>query len=139
MSRFVNFSLTKRTDELLRPTEKILLAEFDSPTNQKLVFKTVQSEIDPRASFRGVMDHMRVVFRSSIAHDTLPSVDEMNDAVYRKVSSEIESSRLNQERFVNRVYENSNVPTSFLPRPSMTLERDEDDEARGKYTIEFTR
>lgn len=139
MSRFVNFSLTKRTDELLRPTEKTLLAEFNSMTNQQLVFKTVQSQINPRVSFREVMDKMRVVFRSSIVNDTLPSVEEMNNTVYQKVSSDVERSRLTQERFVNRVYENSNVPKSFLPRPSMTLERDEDDEARGKYTIEFTR
>lgn len=139
MSRFVNFSLTKRTDELLRPTEKILLQSFNSTTNQQLVFKTVQTQVDSRASFRGVMDQMRVVSRSSIVHDTLPSVEEMNDEVYRKVSSEVESSRLSQERFANRVFENNNVPKSFLPRPSMTLERDEDDEARGKYTIEFTR
>lgn len=139
MSRFVNFSLTKRTDEMLRPTEKVLLESFNSRTNQQLVFKTVKAQIDSGASFRGVMDHMRVVSRISIAHNTLPSVDEMNDEVYRRFSSELERSRLNQERFASRVFDNSNVPRSFLPRPSMTLERDEDDDARGKYTIEFTR
>lgn len=139
MSRFVNFSLTKRTDELLRPTEKTLLDEFNSTINQQLVFKTIQTNIDPRISFREVMDQMRVVFRSSIVHDRLPSVEEMNENVYKKISADVERSRLAQERFVSRVYENNNVPKSFLPRPSMTLERDEDDEARGKYTIEFTR
>lgn len=139
MSRFASFSLTKRTDELLRPTEKILLESFNSTTNQQLVFKTAQTRIHPGTSFRGVMDQMKIVSRSSIAHDTLPSVEEMNDEVYRRVSSEVESSRLSQERFANRVFENSNVPKSFLPRPSMTLDRDEDDEDRGKYTIEFTR
>lgn len=139
MSRFVDFSLSKRTDELMRPSEKALSKQFNSTENQQLVFKTVLTEVNNRASFRSVMDEMGVVFRSSISKDSLPSVDDMNVSVYQRMSRALSMEKRHQERFVSRVFENSNVPTNFLPRPSMALDRDMDDEARGKYSIEFTR
>lgn len=139
MSRFVDFSLSKRTDELMRPSEKALYREFHSNENQQLVYKTVLTQVSPRASFRSVMDEMAVVFRSSISQDSHPSVDDMNASVYRRMSRSISLEKNHQERFVARVFENSNVPKKFLPRPSMALDRDMDDEARGKYSIEFTR
>jgi hypothetical protein len=139
MSRFVDFSLSKRTDELLRPSEKALEKEFTTRENQQLVFKTVLTRVDPNASFRSVIEEMRAVFRSSISSDTLPSVEEMNSSVYRRMARSSLLSKTHQERFVTRVFENGNVPTRFLPRPSMALDRDLDDEARGKFSIEFTR
>lgn len=139
MSRFVDFSLSKRTDELMKPDEKALHEEFHSKENKNLVYKTVLSQVDPRASFRSVMDVMKTVFRSAISGDAHPSIDEMNASVYQKMSRTLSLSESHRERYVKRVFENSNVPKSFLPRPSMALDRDLDDEARGKFSIEFTR
>ena len=139
MSRFVTFSLGKRTDELMRPREKILHKEFNSVVNQQLVFKTVNTIVSSRVSFHEVMDHMEAVFRSALSSDDLPSVEDLNQTVYRRIDMESEQAELHRKRFVNRIYENANVPTTILPRPSMSIDRHEDDESRGKYSIEFTR
>lgn len=143
MSRFVDFNLTKRTDELMKPSEKALQAEFNSVTNQKLLHKSVLTRIDPRASYRSVMENMATVFRTSISKNSLPTVDEMNGAVMTLMSRSHQSEKEHQERFVQRIYEHKNVPQSFLPRPSMSIDRNETDrfstDPRGKHTIEFTR
>lgn len=137
--RFVDFSLYKRTDELLRPSEMALEREFKSKENKQLVYKTVVTQVNPRATFRSVTDEMEDVFRSVISKDTHPSIDEMNSLVYQKLTRSLSLYVAHRERYVERAYENSNIPKMLLPRPSMNVERGMDDEARGKFTIEFTR
>ncbi len=122
MHGFADFSLPKRTDELLRPSEKGLEKEFKSRDNQRVVHGTVVTEIDPGASFRSVMEVMDAVFRSAISTDSLPTVDEMNSTVYGRISESLSAERVHRARFVERTFENSNVPRSFLPRPSMSLD-----------------
>ena len=138
-SGFLDFSLYKRTDELLRPSEMALEKEFKSKENKQLVYKTVVTQVNPRASFRLVTDEMEDVFRTVISKDVHPSIDEMNAMVYQKMSRSLSLYTAHQERYVERAYENSNIPRMLLPRPSMNVERGVDDEARGKFTIEFTR
>jgi len=82
---------------------------------------------------------MEDVFRSVISKDTHPSIDEMNSLVYQKLTRSLSLYVAHRERYVERAYENSNIPKMLLPRPSMNVERGMDDEARGKFTIEFTR
>lgn len=139
MSRFVHFSLGKRSDELMRPREKKLYEEFNSNTNKKLVYNTVKISISPNVSFHEVIEHMEAVFRSAISSDSLPSAEQLNDTVYIRIGREAEKAEEHRKRFVNRTFNNANVPTTILPRPSMSIDRHEDDEARGKYSIEFTR
>ena len=138
MSRFLEFSLSKRTDELLKPAEKSLHKEFNTNENQQLVYKTVITQIDSRASFRSVMDEMGSVFRSAISGDSLPSVEDMNRMVYQRMSNSLRREDLHTKRYVSRTFENSNLPRTFLPRPSMDLDVDSQ-ESRGKHLIEFNR
>ena len=139
MSRFVGFSLTKRTDELLRPSEKKLKDAFFQDENVKFIYLTVKSNSTIRLSYDKCLDIMDNVFRLSIVDDNHPSVNEMNIVVFKRIREQsdqiIDQQRVQKER----AFTNANIPTNILPRPSMALPRNDDDEARGKYTIEMLR
>lgn len=128
MSRFSDFSLYKRTDELLRPAEKDLSARFHSTENIQLVYKKALTELDSGVSYSDVTTNMDVVFRLATRSEDLPDVHQMNMNVLERLASAAESANANQKRFAQRVFTNSNVPTRFLPRPSYSSNTDENDD-----------
>ena len=134
MSRFFDFSLYKRTDELLRPAEKELSGRFHSIENIQLLYKRALSEVDPKIPYADVTTAMDAIFRLSITTEKLPSVSEMNTSVIRKLSATSKRDSTSQKLYSERVFVNSNVPTRFLPRPSYRDDKDDDDQR-----IEFLR
>lgn len=128
MSRFFDFSLYRRTEELLRPAEKELSGRFHSAENTQVVYKKALSEIDPNVSYADVTTTMDAVFRLAIQTQDLPEVSEMNNSVLRKISNAMERMNTRQNRYAERVFTNSNVPTRFLPRPSYSSRDDDDDD-----------
>ena len=139
MNRFVGFSTRKSTDELYRPSEKKLRDEFFSIENVKIVYQTVQTNVSTQVSYNMTMETMKTVFRLAIGTDDHPSISEMNIETINRVKIEFERAQIIQDRHTERAFTNANVPTRILPRPSMALPRNDDDEARGKYTIELLR
>ena len=135
MSRFFDFSLYKRTDELLRPAEKELSGRFHSTENIQLLYKRAVSEVGTSVSYSGVTTTMDAVFRRAIQTEDLPEVSEMNGAVLSRLSKDSESMNVNQARYAERVFQNSNVPAQFLPRPSYSSRDDEEEDD----TIELLR
>ena len=139
MSRFTQFSLVKRTDESFRPSEKKLDSEFNSKDNTTVVYRLVMSKIGNQIQYIDIVETMKLVFRQAISSDDHPSIEQMNNLVVEKLvrKSEIHVSR--QQAFTKRTFENSNIPQNFLARPSMSIDKNEDDESRGKFTIELQR
>lgn len=128
MSRFFGFSLYRRTEELLRPAEKELSGRFHSAENVLLVYKRALSEIDSNVAYADVTTTMDTVFRQAISTDEdLPQVSEMNSSVIRKLSAFTESANSSQKRYADRTFANSNVPKTFLPRPSYRSAGDDGD------------
>ncbi|CAM9132189.1 unnamed protein product, partial [Hapterophycus canaliculatus] len=125
MSRFSEFSLYNRTDELLRPAEKRLSSQFHSTDNIQLVYKRAQSEIDSHIPYSDVMTAMDAVFRLAIRTENRPGVVEMNTDVLRRLSDATERTNTSQHRFAERVFKNSNVPAQFLPTPSFSFHNDD--------------
>jgi hypothetical protein len=137
MSRFSDFSLYNRTDELLRPAEKRLSCQFYSTVNIQLVYKRAQSEIDSYIPYSDVTTAMDAVFRLAIRTENLPGVVEMNTDVLHRLSDATERTNTSQHRFAERVFKNSNVPAQFLPRPSFSSHNDDKD--GGDHPIELLR
>lgn len=134
MSRFFDFSLYKRTDELLRPAEKELSGRFHSTENIQLLYKRATTEVSISVPYSAVTVTMDAVFRSAIQTENLPTVSEMNGAVLGKLSRDLKMTSTRQKRYAERVFQNSNVPTQFLPRPSYSSHDNEEDD-----TIELLR
>lgn len=135
MSRFSDFSLYKRTDELLRPAEKQLSARFHSTENIQLLYKKALTEIGSGVSYSDVTTNMDAVFRLAISTEDLPDVSQMNMNVLDKLVSAAERENTNQKRFTERVFTNNNVPARLLPRPSYSSHNDQDDEDDNPRTI----
>lgn len=123
MSRFSEFSLYKRTEDLLRPAEKDLSGAFHSTENIQLLFKRARTEVASDISYSDVTVAMDDVFRLAITSDNLPRVTDMNTAVIRKLIGAAERMSSSQKRYTDRVYKNSNVPAQFLPRPSFRFDQ----------------
>lgn len=139
MSRFFDFSLYRRTDELLRPAEKRLSRDFQSTENIQLVYKRALSEVDSGPTYADVTSAMDEVFRRSIQTEELPSVEEMNGLVLLNLARAAERLSAGQKRYAERTFSNSNIPTRILPRPSYTSLRDGDGEKEGGDIIELLR
>lgn len=139
MNRFTRFSLVKRTDEPLRPSEKALKDDFHSDENTRLVYTMVMTNVGRDIPYINIMDTMKLVFRQSISTDDHPSVSEMNNHVTNMLIKKNQRRDDHQEAFTTRTFTNGNIPTKMLARPSMSIGRYEDDESRGKYTIELQR
>lgn len=128
MSRFFDFSLYKRTDELLRPSEKELSSRFYATENIQLLYKKAVTEVDTSVAYSDVTVKMDTVFRGAIQTEDLPSVSEMNRAVLGKLSKDLERASTSQKRYTERSFQHSNVPTQILPRPSYgSHDNDNDD------------
>lgn len=138
MSRFSDFSLYKRTDELLRPAEKELSGRFHATENIQLLYKKAVSEIDTAVLYHEVTRTMDAVFRLAIQTEDLPSVSDMNTSVLRKLSDFARHNGTSQKRYAERAFTKSNVPTSFLPRPSYGSHGGDSDD-REDDTIELLR
>lgn len=139
MSRFSQLSLVKRTDERLRPSEKELHERFFQKDNIKFIYLSITSNIHRSISYNSVLEIMNKVFRASIINDNHPSIDDMNLVCFSRARKEYESKLERQTIQKERTFNNSNIPTRILPRPSMALEKSEDDESRGKHIIEMLR
>ena len=135
MSRFFDFSLYKRTDELLRPAEKELSGRFHSTENIQLLYKRATSEVGISVPYSDVTSTMDAVFRRAIQTENLPTVSDMNGAVLGKLSGDFERTSTSQKLYAERVFQNSNVPTQFLPRPSYSSSHDNEQDD----TIELLR
>ncbi|CAM9094212.1 unnamed protein product [Ectocarpus sp. 12 AP-2014] len=132
MSRFHDFSLYKRTDELLCPAEKNLSAHFHSTENIQLVYKKALTEVDSGVSYSDVTAKMDAVFRIAISTEDLPGVDQMNNSVLESLASDYRRASENQKRFAERVFTNSNVPSRILPRASYSSNNgDSEDDVDG--------
>lgn len=127
MSRFSDFSLYKRTDELLRPSEKKLSDLFYSTENVQLLYKRAVTEVGMSVAYSEVTATMDTVFRRAIQTESLPRVSEMNGAVLGNLSKYFERMSTSQKRFTERVFQNSNVPTQLLPRPSYSSPDNDED------------
>lgn len=139
MSRFFDFSLYRRTDELLRPSEKQLSREFHSSENTQLVYKRALSEVDSGPTYADVTASMDQAFRLSTQKQTLPSVEDMNSLALLNLSRAAERLSAGQKRYAERAFTNSNIPTRILPRPSHTSLKDGDGEEEGGDLIELLR
>lgn len=139
MSRFSDFSLRKRTDELLRPAEKDLSDRFYSAENTQLLHKKALTDIDEGVSYSHVMTTMDAVFRIAITKtEDFPDVSDMNAGVLRKIRSDTARVNASQKRYTERVFSNNNLPTNFLPRPSYRSLNDGDGD-EDDNTIELLR
>ncbi|CAM9204822.1 unnamed protein product [Pylaiella littoralis] len=118
MSRFIEYGLHKRTDELLRPAEKCLRGLFYSPTNTDFLYKKTLSDVDPGFSYGDLETIMDEVFLAAIATDDLPDVSDVNERVLDRIRKSAERINIRQVRYIERAFEHSNIPTRFLPRPS---------------------
>lgn len=134
MSRFFDFSLYKRTDELLRPAEKELSGRFHSTENIQLLYKRALVEVNPRTRYADVTNEMDAIFRVAIKTEQLPSVSEMNTSVMQKLYAVTQREATSQKQYADRAFDKSNVPSHFLPRPSYSNDKDDQDE-----TIELLR
>ena len=139
MNRFTQFSLVKRTDESFRPSEKKLHDVFHSSDNTTIVYRKAMSIVGNSTSFIEIKDTMALVFRKAISNDDHPSIEQMNNLVIEKLVNKREAHLNHQQAFAKRTFTNSNIPTHMLARPSMSIDRNEDDESRGKFTIELQR
>lgn len=126
-SRFFDFSLYRRTDELLRPAEKELSGRFHSTENIQLVYRRALSEVGHKVPYADVTTTMDAVFRLAIKTEDLPSVSDMNTRVIHKLSAANERENTNQQRYADRAFAKSNVPTRFLARPSYSDNKEEED------------
>lgn len=124
MSRFADFSLYKRTEDLLRPAEKDLSGAFHSTENIQLLYKRAQTEVDSDISYSDVTLAMDYVFRLALTSEKLPRVTDMNTSVLRKLIDAAERMTTSQKRYADRTFGNSNVPAQFLPRPSFRVSED---------------
>lgn len=127
MSRFFDFSLYRRTEERLRPAEQELSNRFHSTENVQLVYKRALSEIDSSVVYADVTTTMDTVFRQAIMTEHLLQVSDMNNSVLRELSSVAERTGSSQKRYAYRTFTNSNVPKTFLPRPSYSSYGDDKD------------
>lgn len=118
MSRFFDFSLYRRTEERLRPAEKELSGRFHSTENIQLVYKRALSEVDSNVPYADVTATMDTIFRSAIKTEDLPDVSEMNNIVLHKLSAATERANSSQTHYADRIFRDSNVPKTMLPRPS---------------------
>ncbi|AAK14523.1 unnamed protein product [Ectocarpus sp. 4 AP-2014] len=125
MSRFFDFSLYRRTEERLRPAEKELSGRFHSTENVQLVYKRALSEIDSTVAYADVTSTMDAIFSQAIQTENLPEVSDMNNSVLRSIAAFTERANSSQRQFTNRTFTNSNVPNTFLPRPSYSSYGDE--------------
>ena len=139
MSRFTQFSLVKRTDEAFRPSEKRLRDAFHSNDNNTAVYRLAMAIVGTDTSIIDIKDTMDIIFRYAISNDNHPTIDEMNNLVVERLVNKKEVHMNRQQAFTKRTFANSNIPTHMLARPSMSIERNEDDESRGKFTIELQR
>jgi hypothetical protein len=139
MSRFTQFSLVKRTDEAFRPSEKLLNEKFNSTDNTSTVYKMAMKMVGVETKYIDIRDTMKIVFRQAISTDNHPSIEEMNNRVIERLVNQLESSINRQKTFTKRTFLNGNIPSNMLARPSMSIERQDDDESRGKFTIELQR
>ncbi|CAM9106815.1 unnamed protein product [Ectocarpus sp. 12 AP-2014] len=132
MSSFRDFSLYRRTEERLRPAERELSGAFHSTENVQLVYKRALSEVDSNVPYADVTATMDTVFRGAIMTKSLPEVSEMNNTVLRQLSASTVRANTSQKRYADRVFTNSNVPKTFLPRPlyrSFSDNKDREDDA----------
>lgn len=127
MSSFFDFSIYRRTEERLRQAEKELSGRFHSTENVQLVYKRALSEIDSNVVYADVTTTMDTVFRQAIKTERLPQVSDMNNNVLRKLSAITERASSSQKRYADRTFTNSNVPKTFLPRPSYSSYGDDKD------------
>ncbi len=140
MSRFSDFSLYKRTDELLRPAEKDLRDRFYSSENIRLIYKKALSDIIAGVSYSHVMTTMDAVFRLAITKtEELPDVSDMNAGVLRKIQTDTARVNASQKRYTERVFSKNNLPTNFLPRPSYRSTIDDGNGDEEDNTIELLR
>ena len=126
MSRFFDFSLYRRTEERLRPAEKELSGRFHSTENVALVYKRALSEIDSSVAYADVTGTMDAIFRQAIQTENLPQVSDMNNLVLRRLAAFTERANSSQRQFSDRAFSNSNVPKTFIPRPSYSSYGDDD-------------
>ncbi|CAN0448827.1 unnamed protein product, partial [Ectocarpus sp. 12 AP-2014] len=118
MSRFFDFSLYRRTEERLRPAERELSGRFHSTENVQLVYKRALSEIGSSVAYADVTGTMDAIFKQAIQTENLPQVSDMNNGVLRSLAAFTEGANSRQKQFTDRTFSNSNVPKTFLPRPS---------------------
>ena len=124
MSRFSDFSLYRRTEDLLRPAEKELSGVFHSTENITLLYKRSQTEVSSDISYSEVTLAMDHVFRQAINSDKLPRVTDMNTAVLRKLIDAAERMTASQKKYADRIFNKSNIPAQLLPRPSFRVSGD---------------
>lgn len=139
MIRFTSHVLTNSIEDRYTPSEIILRKAFFHEDNVTLIHKTLRSTVDSGASYADVVDLMEKIFRLSIMRDSPFGVDTMNGNVLSEFRRKHEMLMLHTERHTSRAFVGNNIPNTFLPRPSMTIDRHEDDESRGKHTIELFR
>lgn len=118
MSRFSDFGLYRRSDERFRPAEKDLSTRFFSEDNVRLLLTQAQSSLHPGVSYSQVTTAMDAVFRLAIGREGLSTVADMNVQVLEGLSREVDAKVDSENRYADRTFAHSNIPSRFLPRPS---------------------
>jgi len=123
--RFVNYTL-QDDGENLSPLEKLLRERFLSKDNKDVVYRMVQSQIDPMVTYGNVTDAMYECFERSLFL-VLDTVKEMNDVFIQKFAQKRKTSLEAMSRSRDRGFVKSNIPSNFLPRPSFNLQENSND------------
>lgn len=123
--RFVNYTL-QGNGENLSPIEQQLRSKFLSNENKDVVFRQVQESIDSMVSYGNVTDAMYESFERSLFL-TLGTVGEMNNEFLRTFAGKRKTAMQAMSRSRERGFAKSNIPSTFLPRPSFNLQDDSND------------
>ena len=135
----MNFFSLKQ-EERLSPSETSIQKNFYDQTNVTRVLAMVRERIDNFYSQGDVVDVMHTVFTQFLGENFNVSfssgiVDKLNDAVVAQVRRRKMAS--NKASKISRKvgFETNKIPGKFLPRPSFSLESEDED--RGKVSYEF--
>ena len=113
-------------DELVSPVEKRLKETFFEKSNVDTVVMEVHSKVDTRISRTCIVDNMHCVFVNMLGYNEILNIQQLNanvvQEIFRKKTNSDKASQISR-----RVgFERSKIPTTILPRPSFSVETDDE-------------
>lgn len=119
----MSYYLRKEEDYNLSPSEKVLRQAFLSNDNQMYLFENTKQLVDKNISYGRVVDEMYTTFTMSLANNP-PHVAYLNNMCINSIKEKFNRNSEATVRTRDRAFTRSNIPQSFLPRPSFTETQD---------------
>lgn len=119
----MSYYLRKEEDYNLSPSEKVLRKDFLSTNNQMYLFENAKQLVDKNISYGRVVDEMYTTFTISLANNP-PNVEYLNNVCINAIKKKFNMNSEATIRTRDRAFTRSNIPKSFLPRPSFTETHD---------------